>query len=113
MRYFWDFVDFIVMMELKTLDTIARNYAIECTYAGKAISPVLTNDFVRMGLSRMGLLVRNDTVHTAFGDVVAALRGINCHLNEVFIAAYLGQFYNYHRLKTGELKTWKLRTRSN
>lgn len=110
MTYFWDFVEFIIMQELKQPDAIMRNYTIECDRTGKRIQPSLRNDFVRLGMHRLGLEVRRGTAHTAWSELLAALRGVNCHVDEVFIMAYIAEFYNWHRIKKGELNTWKKRS---
>lgn len=109
MKNFWDFVDFIVMMELKQPDSIVRNYTIECKYNREIIRPNLSDDFVRLGMARLGFTPINGSGMQEFKEILAALRGIKCYVHEIFIMAYLAQFYNYHRIKTGELKTWPKR----
>lgn len=109
MRYFWDFVEFINMKALNSPDTIARNYLIECKYNASTIYPDLKDDFVRCGLARLGLSPGNTNGVAALKELMAALNSYGCTLDEVFIIAYLGQFYNWHRLKCGELKRWPKR----
>ena len=112
MRYFWDFVEFITMRELGPPDAIARNYLIECDNCRKPFAPTLRDDFVRLGLHRMGFEVRGNAI-AAFSELLSALRAKGLALNEVFILAYVGQFYNYHRIKTGEIKKWPKRSLKN
>lgn len=97
------------MMELKQHDSIVRNYTIETDRRRHAIQPNLRNDFVRLGMRRVGLEVTNATAHTSWSELLAALRGVGCQVHEVFIMAYVAQFYNYHRIKKGELQKWPKR----
>lgn len=110
MTRFWEFCDFLIMRELDTPDAIIRNYAIDQTRNAQPIAPIsINNDFVRLGLKRVGLPVTNNTAFTCFSELLAALRAKGCYLNEIIVMGYLAQFYNYHRIKNGELKQWPKR----
>lgn len=106
---FWDFVEFLNMQQLGAPDTIVRNYSVETKYNRAPIHPSLKDDFVRLGLARLGLNPGNTNGKAQFGEVLAALRSKGCTLNETIIMAYLAHWFNYDRIKCGELKRWPKR----
>ena len=109
MTKFWDFVEFMLIRELKQEDVIIRNYMIECSYDKRLIHPHLRGDFTRLGLQRLGFEVRGNSAASAFGEVIAALRSKGCMVNEHILMGHIAHWYNYDRIKCGELKRWPKR----
>lgn len=108
MRYAKDFVDFINMKESKQPDAIERNYLIECKYNKTIIRPSLDDDFVRCGIGRLGYELKGDGTE-ALKALQADLRLLSINIVDIFVIAYCAQFYNWHRIKLGELSRWPKR----
>jgi hypothetical protein len=102
------------MMELDTPDTIVRNYAIDCDYAGNRIIATYDSIFFMLGLSLMGFKSSGVDKHTALSEILAALRSKGLDLPDITIMGYLAQFYVYNSIKKGERQRWpKRRTHSS
>ncbi len=111
MRYAHDFVDFIIMKELKQPDSIERNYLIECKYNKEIIRPSLSDDFVRLGMHRLGYDMNNSGLQ-ALKAIQANLNSMGYSRPDIMIMAYCAQFYNWHRIKLGDVKKWPKRVTS-
>lgn len=110
MKYFWDFVEYMIARELRQDDTIVRNYLVECDYLGTPITGV-TSDcvFLRLALIRMGFKGSTSSVGVDLSEVLAALRSKGLTMHEYKIMEHLAHWYNYDRIKKGELKRWPKR----
>lgn len=109
MKYFWDFVEYVIMRELGHNDSIVRNYLIECDYASGRIVPSTESMYVRLALKRMGLTGNTGLVNQEYGEVKAALAAKGYIPHDFALLAHLGAWYNYHRIKLGELQRWPKR----
>lgn len=112
MKNFWDFLAFVIMRELDQPDSIVRNYLIECDYAGNPIVPSSDSMFVRLGLGTLGFKGSSSSVHTDISDLLAVLRDKKYVVPTWRVLGFVAEFYNYHRIKTGEVRKWPKRSNS-
>lgn len=90
-------------------DAVLRNYAIDCYRDGKPMPnpPAITDDLVRLGLHRAGL---ESGKKASMGLVEAQQRlAVDFKLPpSALVAIRLAEWYNWDRIRTGELRTWPL-----
>lgn len=103
------FMEYVVMLELGQSDAVYRNYDLEHLNGSKP-GQVLDRAFARMGF---------DQKNTARPFVLPAIRAHmrNCgynptHTDEV-LSALVRAWYNWDRIRSGDLQQWPLRAIDN